>query len=141
MSSKPMNSINCGASIQDSTTVTSSIQREESHRSQSFENHDSPSPSESGSEDGEAQDSFDVEGMRMPRVTSSTIPIVLQVAPRSGSFQSHDPLFQGVCLYSGQMTAAQRDRIEKEKDPQTQTTPVGSPRTSWSLSSVFSGLY
>mmetsp|Transcript_24180 Transcript_24180/g.44969 ORF Transcript_24180/g.44969 Transcript_24180/m.44969 type:complete len:190 (+) Transcript_24180:262-831(+) len=50
------------------------------------------------------EDDFDVNGVSLPRLSSSTIPIVVEVSnahktPRFYS-NSEDPLFQGVCLFS-----------------------------------------
>lgn len=58
-------------------------------------------------ESDEDGDEFDPEGVPLPRISSSTIPIVLEVAPRNGRLASNDPLFHGVCLYSGSMSTDQ----------------------------------
>lgn len=52
----------------------------------------------------ELEDAFDVNAVPMPRLSSSTVPIVVQVsnAHRTARFYQNDadPLFQGICLYS-----------------------------------------
>jgi hypothetical protein len=55
--------------------------------------------------DEDEDDDFDMDGISMPRLSSSTIPIIVEVssnAHKSAGFYSNpdDPLFQGVCLFS-----------------------------------------
>ena len=58
----------------------------------------------------EEVDEFDSDAISMPRLSSSTIPIVIDVSSRhrynTGFYSSNDPLFQGVCLYSSSGTAS-----------------------------------
>jgi hypothetical protein len=87
----------------------------------------------------EENDDFDMEGLPMPRINSSTAPFVVEVSPRNGRFASKDPLFQGVCLYSGSMTSIEVEAYSstleinsKKKDKQKYLT------NSWFLpSSIF----
>lgn len=51
----------------------------------------------------EDEDGFDMEAIPMPRLSSSTVPVKIEVVlPRSssGQYTSEDPLFQGICLYT-----------------------------------------
>mmetsp|Transcript_60553 Transcript_60553/g.91346 ORF Transcript_60553/g.91346 Transcript_60553/m.91346 type:complete len:218 (-) Transcript_60553:163-816(-) len=68
---------------------------------------DASSVPSSSEEDEEEQDSFDSSSLPLPRIDSSTIPLVMEVTSRSGGFGSKDPLFNGVCLYSGSMSEDQ----------------------------------
>jgi hypothetical protein len=46
---------------------------------------------------------FDMNGISLPKLSSSTIPIILDVSNAHkgrGFYSSDDPLFQGICLYS-----------------------------------------
>ena len=40
------------------------------------------------------------------------VPHVLEVAPRTRGFDSKDPLFGGICLYSGTMASERREELE-----------------------------
>jgi hypothetical protein len=60
---------------------------------------------ETDSEDDEdhEDDHFNVDGLSMPKLSSSTIPIIVEVSnsyKSRGFYSSEDPLFQGICLYS-----------------------------------------
>lgn len=141
MSSKqstPISSVDISG-LDDSTREPASLNRRTNSQS-SFQSSSPESSTNDPSDNQEVQDSFDVEGIPMPRITSSSVPIVLEVAPRTGSFPTHDPLSGAVTLYDGHMTSRQRERLEQDSR-QTQTTPVGSPRSSWFLPSVFSSLH
>lgn len=89
----------------------------------------------SSSEEGGEEDSFDNNGVPMPRISSSTVPIILEVAPRTASFDSKDPLFRGVCLYSGSMALDRREELESRPENKV-VSPSG--RLSRFLPSVFS---
>lgn len=87
----------------------------------------------------EGDDDFDMEGIPMPRLASSTIPIQLEVTtPRSGRYTSEDPLFQGVCLYA---TTSNKTSEEKTKRTPTKEA-LEKPRatTPWFFTSVFQHL-
>lgn len=65
--------------------------------------HDGSDDDDVDDEEEGDDDEFNHEGIPMPRLTSSTIPIVVDVSNRhrhAGFYSSNDPLFQGVCLYS-----------------------------------------
>ena len=97
------------------------------------------SSSTKSSSEEEEDDAFDMEGLPMPRISSSTLPIVVEVAPRTGSFASKDPLFRGVCLYSGSMTSTQRYEAEfKSKEEQEKYSMA---KASWLSPSMFSRLF
>lgn len=54
-------------------------------------------------EEEDDDDDFNVDGLSMPRLSSSTVPIIVEVSnsyKSRGFYSSEDPLFQGVCLYS-----------------------------------------
>ncbi len=84
------------------------------------------------------EDNFDMDGLPMPRIYSSTIPIVVEVAPRRGFFHSKDPLFNGICLYNGHMTSTQRNEAVYKGSRENEGSPYKSGRLSWILSSIFS---
>jgi hypothetical protein len=94
----------------------------------------------SSSEDDE-EDSFDSCSLPLPRISSSTIPLVMEVTSRSRGFGSQDPLFNGVCLYSGSMSEDQVKtygvkhavKIADEYSPQCEKKRF---ETSWFLPSV-----
>jgi hypothetical protein len=68
-------------------------------------------------DEAEDEDAFAIDGVPMPRISSSTVPIVLMVAPRTGGgFDSKDPLFRGVCLYSGSMASEEREDIKPQPE-------------------------
>lgn len=51
----------------------------------------------------EEDDAFDAEAISLPHMSSSTIPIVIDVSNKhrnTGFYSSSDPLFQGFCLYT-----------------------------------------
>lgn len=89
----------------------------------------------------EAYDQFDASGVPMPRIESSSTPFVLEVAPRNGRLGSKDPLFQGVCLYDGNMTTEQVEKYNyctsPKRNPVRYHPSQVDRRSSWSLSSVF----
>jgi hypothetical protein len=91
--------------------------------------------------DVEEEDQFDSDSLKMSRIDSSSIPFVLEVAPRNGRLGSKDPLFQCVCLYDGSMTSEQVDKYTsktKKSHPSATMTRTGSsPPSSWSLLSIF----
>merc|ERR1712130_463675 len=68
-----------------------------------FETSSIPSSSE---DDDHVEDSFDLDGIGLPGLKSSTVPLVMEVTRRN-PFGSQDPLFQGRCLYSGTMSKDQ----------------------------------
>lgn len=92
------------------------------------------------SEENDEEDSFDMNGLPMPRISSSTIPVVVEVTPRSGSFSSSsdDPLFKGVCLYSGSMTSTQRNEIEYKPEQQGKDNASTKVRLSRLMAGIFS---
>jgi hypothetical protein len=96
------------------------------------------SSDDSGSD--EEEDTFDPEGLKMPRISSSTVPFVLEFAPRNGRFHSDDPLFQGVCLYSGSMTGSQRKAYASTQKESTDSKRVPSLTSSWLFPSIFQHL-
>jgi hypothetical protein len=96
------------------------------------------SDDDSGSD--EEEDTFDPEGLKMPRISSSTVPFVLEFAPRNGRFNSDDPLFQGVCLYSGSMTGSQRETYASTQTESTASKKVPSLTSSWFFPSIFQHL-
>jgi hypothetical protein len=104
---------------------------------------DSSSVNSDGDEedsDGDEEDSdlFDVEDIPMPSLSSSTVPIVLEVAPRTGGFASDDPLFNGVCLYNSSMTTSQRQVYSSRTTQRaTQETPL---THLWFFPSIFKHL-
>jgi hypothetical protein len=54
-------------------------------------------------ESGDDDDDFNANGIAMPKLSSSTVPIIVEVSnshKARGFYSSEDPLFQGVCLYS-----------------------------------------
>lgn len=106
------------------------------YNTQTSDELDGCSSTKSGIED----DTFDIDDMPMPRISSSTVPVVLEIARRSGgSFASADPLFRGVCLYDGSMKASQREEFESKV--QTYKATGKSSRTgglSWLVPSIFS---
>ena len=92
-------------------------------------------------EGGEGSDTFDSNSMKLPRISSSTIPLKIEIAERSDKFGSCDPLFQGRCLYSGSMSKDQvQQYISKTSIPTStdNTAPTKSynKETSWFLPSV-----
>jgi hypothetical protein len=101
-----------------------------------------PGPLDSSDNSGpdEEEDTFDPEGLKMPRISSSTVPFVLEVAPRNGRFNSDDPLFQGVCLYSGSMTGSQRMAYTSAQEERTTSKKVPSLTSSWFFPSIFQHL-
>jgi hypothetical protein len=88
----------------------------------------------------EEEDTFDPEGLKMPRISSSTVPFVLEFAPRNGRFNSDDPLFQGVCLYSGSMTGSQRKAYTSAQEDSNTSKRVSSLTSSWFFPSIFQHL-
>jgi hypothetical protein len=88
----------------------------------------------------EEEDTFDPEGLKMPRISSSTVPFVLEVAPRNGRLNSDDPLFQGVCLYSGSMTGSQRKAYTSAQGERTTSMKVPPLMSSWFFPSIFQHL-
>jgi hypothetical protein len=102
-------------------------------------------------EEEDDYDGFDVCAIKEPRLSSSTVPIVVVVsnAHKTARFytNSEDPLFQGVCLYS--------TKTEKKTDvaaPHTtlfmprMDTPSDSPESldlwdQWYFPSVFRSLW
>eukprot|EP00934_Nitzschia_sp_Nitz4_P000474 Nitzschia sp. Nitz4//scaffold6_size259037//135857//136297//NITZ4_001081-RA/size259037-processed-gene-0.76-mRNA-1//-1//CDS//3329556914//474//frame0 len=88
--------------------------------------------------DAEEEDTFDMDGLPLPRLTSSTVPVSLEVARRSSTFNSGDPLFQGVCLYSGNMSTDERQKLERKGSDAARTDAPESPQKSW-LTSFFAG--
>jgi hypothetical protein len=88
----------------------------------------------SSEEEEEEHDTFALDSAPMPRISSSTIPIFLEVAPRTGGFDTKDPLFGGVCLYSGSMASEQRDKFESPPDEFFEDEESSSPSTDGGLS-------
>jgi hypothetical protein len=88
----------------------------------------------------EEEDTFDPEGLKMPRISSSTVPFVLEFAPRNGRLDFDDPLFQGVCLYSGSMTGSQRKAYTSAQEESTASKKVPSLTRSWFFPSIFQHL-
>jgi hypothetical protein len=88
--------------------------------------------------DEEDADILGLEDIPMPRLSSSTVPIVLEVAPRNVRFASDDPLFNGVCLYNSSMTTSQTQVYS------SRTTQRASPETPlshyWLFPSTFKHL-
>ena len=85
-----------------------------SSSSSSNDNDDDESHSE------ELEDAFDMSDIKEPRLSSSTVPIVVQVsnAHKTARFYQNDadPLFQGVCLYST-ATSSKNDVSETKQPP------------------------
>eukprot|EP00529_Nitzschia_sp_RCC80_P035866 CAMPEP_0113460350 /NCGR_PEP_ID=MMETSP0014_2-20120614/10939_1 /TAXON_ID=2857 /ORGANISM="Nitzschia sp." /LENGTH=160 /DNA_ID=CAMNT_0000351995 /DNA_START=154 /DNA_END=636 /DNA_ORIENTATION=+ /assembly_acc=CAM_ASM_000159 len=102
------------------------------------------------SEDGE--DEFNSDAIPLPRLSSSTIPIIIDVSGRhrhsTGFYSSNDPLFQGVCLYSSSSTASKsnssrietnsKDQSSSQRDTdRTQKSSSSSASTNTSTSRLF----
>jgi hypothetical protein len=86
----------------------------------------------------EEEDNSDPEGLKVSRISSSTVPfVVLEFAPKNGRFNSDDPLFQGVCLYSGSMTGSQRKAYASTQKESTASKKVPSSTSSWFFPSIF----
>eukprot|EP00529_Nitzschia_sp_RCC80_P036345 CAMPEP_0113488438 /NCGR_PEP_ID=MMETSP0014_2-20120614/26017_1 /TAXON_ID=2857 /ORGANISM="Nitzschia sp." /LENGTH=159 /DNA_ID=CAMNT_0000382151 /DNA_START=144 /DNA_END=623 /DNA_ORIENTATION=+ /assembly_acc=CAM_ASM_000159 len=88
------------------------------------------------------EDEFDSDAIPLPRLSSSTIPIIIDVSSRrrhnTGFYSSNDPLFQGVCLYSSSSTASKPNssRIEtNNEDPSSSQRDTDSTQKSSSSSS------
>jgi hypothetical protein len=96
------------------------------------------SPDNSGPE--EEENDYDPEGLKVSRISSSTVPFVLEFAPRNGRFNSDDPLFQGVCLYSGSMTGSQRKAYASTQEESTASKKVPFLTSSWFFPSIFQHL-
>lgn len=100
--------------------------------------HMAETSSAKSSSDDDHEDTFDMDRSPTPSIYNSTIPIVLEVAPRRGFFDSKDPLFNGVCLYNGSMTSRQRHEVEYKGSRDDEESRFKSGRLSWILSSIFS---
>jgi hypothetical protein len=85
------------------------------------------SSSEEEDDDVEQEDTFDMDGCPMPRISSSTIPVYLEVTTRTVGFDTKDPLFGGVCLYSSDSERSQPDELfpNEESSSSTSTTDDG----------------
>ncbi|KAL3921944.1 MAG: hypothetical protein SGILL_002475, partial [Bacillariaceae sp.] len=88
----------------------------------------------SGDEDSEAEedeDDFDLNGISEPRLSSSTVPIVVEVsnAHKTARFYKNedDPLFQGVCLYSTSTTSAKSNKNSQSSSNITSEDYPASP--------------
>ncbi|KAG7366713.1 hypothetical protein IV203_029383 [Nitzschia inconspicua] len=101
-----------------------------------------------GGEENE-DDTFDMDAIPLPRLSSSTLPIVVRVsnAHRTDRFYQNadDPLFQGKCLYisSTTQTTTKQDK-QNGSTESTVNKPINSKANSlltvwdqWSLSSLF----
>jgi hypothetical protein len=90
-------------------------------------------------DDDDEEDGFDVEGIPMPRLSSSTVPFVLEITlPKNGRYGSDDPLFQGVCLGSVVTTSKSspaRSATEEASKEEAPLAPV-----SWFFPSVLQHL-
>lgn len=84
--------------------------------------------------DPEEEDDFDVAGIPEPRLSSSTVPIVVEVsnAHKTARFYTNaeDPLFQGVCLYSTSSTKTTESKTTADTAP----TQLFRPRPDTALS-------
>jgi len=78
--------------------------------------------------------------------TATAPSIIVVVAPRSATFASDDPLFRGVCLYSGTMDSSQREVMQsKMMESTTRLTAMAtqeglnqpSRRFRWVIPSIF----
>lgn len=64
---------------------------------------------DSSVDEDEVEDFFDNEGVPMPRLSSSTVPIVVEVTNNNnGAYTSNDPLFNCVCLYNSSVKTTER---------------------------------
>jgi hypothetical protein len=87
---------------------------------------------EDDEDEEEGKDDFDMNGLPVPRLSSSTIPIIVEVsnAHRTARFYTnpHDPLFQGICLYSSSSpssTAATCNATDSPGEMLKQNSDVG----------------
>jgi hypothetical protein len=92
------------------------------------------------SDEEEDDDLFYPEAIPMPRLSSSTIPIVMEVVqPSNGRYTSTDPLFQGVCLYH--YVSSSEKPATKSEAPKTEPSSREKQLThSWFFPSIFQHL-
>ena len=132
----------------DSSSSSSSASSENGEQQQQQQQQPRQTRSVSYDE-AEEEDSFDIQACGMPRITSrgecADAPVVLEVAPRNGGrlHNANDPLFQGLCLYSGSMTSNQREKIVSacsSNDNSIVSKETNKSSTSWvsSIASIFS---
>mmetsp|Transcript_118074 Transcript_118074/g.176413 ORF Transcript_118074/g.176413 Transcript_118074/m.176413 type:complete len:181 (+) Transcript_118074:303-845(+) len=87
---------------------------------------DSDDDDDDDEEEEDDDDLFDLEGLPMPRLSSSTIPIAMEVIRPShtGMYKSEDPLFQGVCLYhSGSSNEKPSDHHHRAEATKSKAPP------------------
>ena len=91
-------------------------------------------PYDSEDDDDENEDQFDSNSIPMPRLSSSTIPIVVEVVAPShhggGYYKSEDPLFQGRCLYSTSSSISSSNNGPSSSSATSQKNCEGSTRQS-----------
>ena len=99
---------------------------------------DSYSSDDESQYEEEASDHFDIDSAPIPKLSSSTIPIVMEFAPRNGGYSiSNDPLFNGVCLYntSTSSSATVSTTTTKTKSDKKEANPP--LKSSWFFPSAF----
>jgi hypothetical protein len=88
----------------DSSNITPELEQRQHSGDYDNEKQEPDDGDEEEEVEDEDNDGFDCDAVPTPRLSSSTIPIVIDVSNRhrlnTGFYSSNDPLFQGVCLYS-----------------------------------------